>query len=119
MSKIANLSSALMMAALLCGCASVVPGQWTGSRTFIGVVRVDMPVVEGDVQAVRVRTLGTGGGRAGVFLGWEDGNWIVADPAKCQMLVIVRSPAEAENAARVLHELRGQNACLVDETGAQ
>ncbi len=112
-SRIAASAAATMM---LAGCATVVPGEWTGSRTFVGLVRVDMPVAAGDVQAVRVRTLGAGGGGAGVFLGWEDGNWIVADPARCQLLVIVRSPVEVENAARVLRELRGQNACLVDET---
>ncbi len=114
-----NLLMAAGVASALAGCSTVVPGQWTGSRTFVGVVRVDMPVTQGDVQAVRVRTLGAGGGEAGVFLGWEDGAWIVADPAQCQLLVIVRSPVEVENAARVLRELRGQNACLVDETGAR
>lgn len=109
--------AAIAIAAVgLSGCATVVPGQWTGTRTFVGVVRVDMPVTQGDVQAVRVRTLGAGAGRTGVFMGWEDGNWIVADPAKCQLLVVIRSSVEVDNAARVLHELRGQNACLVDET---
>lgn len=117
MHPLGRIATTAMVAATLTGCATVVPGQWTGSRTFVGVVRVDMPVVQGDVQAVRVRTLGAGAGSAGVFLGWEDGNWIVADPAQCQLLVVVRSPVEAENAARVLRELRGQNACLVDETG--
>lgn len=111
-----NLFVTASVALALTGCSTVVPGHWTGSRTFVGVVRVDMPVTEGDVQAVRVRTLGAGGGGAGVFLGWEDGEWIVADPAQCQLLVVVRSPVEVENAARVLRELRGQNACLVDET---
>lgn len=108
--------SALVLLAMLSGCASVTPGEWRGSRTFIGVVRVDMPVTQGSVQAVRVRTLGAGAGPAGAFVGWEDGNWITADPAACQLLIIIRHAAEADNAARVLRALGGQQPCIVDET---
>lgn len=105
----------LVMMPLLAGCATVTPGEWRGSRTFIGAVRVDVPVTQGDVQAFRVRMLGLGAGRDGVMLGWQDGQWVIADPARCQMVVIIRSEAEAANAAQVLRQLEGQDICVVNE----
>lgn len=109
-------TASLGLGVLLGGCASVVPGEWTGSRTYIGMVRVEMQPTVGDMQIIDVRTLGLAAGRSGVMLGWEQGSWVIADPAQCQLVVIIRSPTEAENAARVLRELRGQRACLVNET---
>lgn len=103
--------------ALLAGCTTVTPGEWQGTRTFIGAVRVNMPVTSGDVQAVRVRSLGVGAGATGVHLGWEDGDWVIADPAKCQMVVIIRSDAQAANAAQVLRQLEGQDICVVNNGG--
>lgn len=82
---------------------------------FLGLVRVVVPERQGKLAAVDVKALGAGWDK-GPFLGWQAGNWIVADPADCQLLVVIRSPAQAENAAKVLQSLRGQNACIADYT---
>lgn len=85
------------------------------SRVFVGVVRVVTPAVRGDVAAIDVDAAGLGWD-GGPWLGWRSGSWISADPARCQLLVIVRSPAQAANAARVLGALEGLDPCIADHT---
>ena len=82
---------------------------------FIGVVRVTMPDRKGELSAIDVKTLGFGWD-AGPFVGWRAGNWVMADPAKCQLLIVIRSPAQAENAAKVIQSLEGQEPCIADFT---
>jgi hypothetical protein len=86
----------------------------------IGVVRVELPRTQGGVLAVERSGVGLGwddlpGG--GAWLGFSEGRWVIADPRECQLLVIIRSPAQAEHAAKVLAALGGSSPCLVDHTG--
>lgn len=92
-------------------------GEEGRTRTFIGIVRVTTPEAQGDVSAIEVSTAGLGFDRSGFFLGWQSGNWVEADPAKCQMLVIIRSAAQAEHAASVINSLKGEELCVADYTG--
>ena len=108
------------MPLVLTGCVTVQVGDQAGgtrtSRTHIGITRIVTVEKPGAMAAVDVRTLGFGWDK-GPFLGWRAGEWVTADPAKCQLLVIVRSPLEADNAAKVLAALEGQNPCIADLTG--
>lgn len=106
------------MALALGGCATVDAsdrGERTRTLWFVGVTRVVLPQPEGSVSAVDVKSLGLGWD-AGPYLGWKAGNWIVADPSQCQLLIVIRSPAQAENAAKVIESLKGQNPCIADFT---
>lgn len=103
---------------LLSGCTNVVTGLESGAsqtRTYIGVVRVKLPERTGSLVALDVQSLGIGWDQ-GPYLGWKAGNWVIADPAQCQLLIVIRSPAQAENAAKVIQSLGGQNACIADYT---
>jgi hypothetical protein len=86
-------------------------------HTFVGIVRVEVPDTAGKLAAVDVRSLGIGWDN-GPYLGWKAGNWVVADPANCQLLIVIRTPAQAQNAAKVIESLGGQNACIADYTQA-
>lgn len=82
---------------------------------MVGVVRVILPNKLGDLAATDAKTLGVGWD-GGPYLGWKAGNWIVADPDACQLIIVIRSPAQAENAVEVLRSLGGQQPCIVDYT---
>lgn len=86
------------------------------TRTYLGIVRVTVPDRSGNLVAYSVKAAGAGW-HAGPWLGWRSDNWVEADPSKCQLLVVIRSAAEARNAAEVLRALRGREACVVDYTG--
>lgn len=96
------------------GCATGVQSAGQ-TKTFIGIVRIKTPMKIGDVQVTDVSGLGVGWDN-GPWLGWRAGSWVVADPAKCQLLVIIRSPAQAANAADVLRSLKGSEPCIVDSS---
>jgi hypothetical protein len=110
----------LTLAAPLAGCVSVDAGKAGGasggpttSRWFVGVVRVLSPDRLEGLSAVDVCALGAGWD-GGPWLGWKAGNWVIADPARCQLLIVIRSPAEARNARSVIAALRGKEACVAD-----
>lgn len=109
-----NVRVALLLL-LLGGCTTVGVNDATGVRWLVGVVRVDLPARQGKLTAVDVKTLGAGWDN-GPFLGWRAGNWIAADPSECQLLIVIKSPAAAENAAKVLKSLEGQKPCVADFT---
>ncbi len=106
---------------LNCACTTVQVDSGGGSTIFgIGVVRVELPPTKGDTLAIERSGVGLGwestpGG--GVWLGYSASEWVIADPADCQMLVIIRSPTQAENAKRILESLEGETPCVVDHTG--
>lgn len=103
------------LVALLAGCTTVKFADRGESSLYVGVTRVIKPATVGDVKAVEVKSLGLGWD-AGPYLGWKSGKWVAADPEKCQLLVVIRSPAQAKNAIDVLKTLKGQQPCLVDST---
>lgn len=97
------------------GCTTVQLGEKGTSRIYLGAVRVVMPDTKGQLSAIEVQSLGIGWDK-GPYLGWRAGNWVIADPKECQLLIVIRSPAQADNAAKVLSALEGQDPCIVDYT---
>lgn len=105
------------MSLLLASC-TVSGAQGHGSaRLYLGLVRVVTPSKTGNLSAIDAQVLGLGWDK-GPFLGWKAGSWIEADPAQCQLVIIIRSAAQAENAVRVLQSLKGEQPCIADYTGA-
>lgn len=103
---------------LLCsGCTVAVSGE--GPRREIvsfGITRIIVPERKGDLVALRRTSLGLGFGDAtasAAWAGFDKSEWVIADPAKCQMLVVIRDDVEADNAARILETLKGENVCYV------
>lgn len=117
----ANLATLAIMASLLCGCTTInlvttddVTARRFDERAYLGAVRIRLPQITGkQLAAVDVETLGLGW-TGGPVLGWQSGRWVYADPTQCQMLVIIRSPAQAENAKDILQALEGEKLCFVD-----
>jgi hypothetical protein len=105
----------MLSALLLGGCITVPVAPKGTTRTYVGLVRVVMPDRKGDLAAIDVAGLGVGWDQ-GPWLGWRAGNWVSADPAKCQLLIVIRSPAQADHAAKMLAELKGQDLCVADFT---
>jgi len=103
------------MAVLLSGCSTVDVGSQRSSQLYLGLVRVIMPERRKGLAAVDVKALGLGWDQ-GVWVGGRHGNWVIADPAECQLLIVIRTPAQAANAARVLRSMEGKQACVADYT---
>jgi len=106
---------ALLFVFLLGGCASVQAGGRQQTFFHLGATSVTVPQTQGDVSAISVSTLGIGW-EEGIFLGWRSSNWITADPANCQLLIVIRSDVEAANAIQIINALGGQRQCIVDYT---
>lgn len=101
---------------LLSGCTTIEAGDSRHrTMTFVGVVRVRLDDDDTKLSAVDVKMLGVGWD-AGPFIGWQAGTWVRADPSHCQLLIVIRTPAQADNAEKVLRALGGQNACVADYT---
>ena len=109
-----------IVATALTGCTVINVGAGEQvDMLAVGVVRVRVPVVADGLVAVERSGVGLGwdslpGG--GAYLGWSEGKWVIADPAKCQLLVIVRTNEQADNAKSILSKLEGESPCIVDQS---
>lgn len=118
----ATVAFATLHILMLSGCTTIniVPQDSgavseTRESIHIGILKLRLPATRGNVQAADVKTLGAGW-QSGPFLGWNASNLITANPADCQLLIIIKSPAQAENAAKIISSLEGQGPCIVDYT---
>jgi hypothetical protein len=106
------------LAAVLCqGCTVTLPAEGpTREIVSVGVTRIIVPERKGNLLAFRRSGIGIGFGDAiasAAWLGFDRSEWVIADPAKCQMLVVIRDDVEAESAGRILESLKGENVCYV------
>ncbi len=97
------------------GCANMELDQSAARRSmvFLGGVRVEVPETYGEVRAIDVTTLGAGADTS-AFLGWRHGQFVFVKPGECQLLIIVRSKVEVEQAARLIEAMKGGQTCMVD-----
>jgi hypothetical protein len=106
-------------AALCQGCTVTLPADGpTREIISVGITRIVVPERKGNLVAFRRSSLGLGFGDAtasAVWAGFDSSEWVIADPAKCQLLVVIREDVEAENAARILESLKGENVCYVKD----
>ena len=108
--------------ALLSGCTviNVGAGQ-TADITSVGLVRVRVPVSAENLVAIERTGAGVGwdslpGGSA--YLGWSDARWIIADPSRCQLLIVIRTPAQADQAKDIVSKLKGPSLCVIDQSAS-
>ena len=109
----ARACAGIFVALMLGACTVNTTGARGTSRYVFGLAKITIPDRQGQLAAVSVKALGLGWD-SGPFLGWRDSSWVIADPAQCQLVVIVRSGVEAENATRVLEQLKGEQVCVAD-----
>ena len=118
-SKLVSAMAFALVGGALVGCTTVRLGPG-GARqiTAIGIVRLEVPPSLGDLTVVERTGVGFGLDRlpgGGAWLGYSAAAWIMADPAKCQMIVVIRSPGEAERVRQVLSQM-GESVCMVDQS---
>jgi hypothetical protein len=104
------------------GCTSISVGSADGQEfAGIGFYRVKLPATQGSLVAVDRESVGIGWGSlvgSAAFLGYDKSEWIVADPENCQLLIVIKSAAQAENAKEIIELLGDQSPCIVDQTGS-
>lgn len=105
----------------LSGCQSVSVGAADGqSVSGFGFYRIKLPSSRGSLVAVEREGLGLGwGGPIGtnVFLGYDKSDWIIADPEQCQLLIVIKTAAQAQNAKQIIASIGDTSPCIVDQTG--
>ena len=98
---------------LMAGCTTVNLGSAGSTKTILGIARIELPGTAPGMSAIGLKTFGIGWD-GGPFLGFHETNWVAASPADCQLVVIIRSNVEADNARQVLERLKGGNICVAD-----
>ncbi len=113
----------LISITLLSACTSIRATERDGkSYRYFGFVEVVVPKIERDIEAVKIQSAGIAL-ENGLSVGWRENETVLVPlkegaakgaplEATCGMVVIVRSVAEAEHAAAVLRDLKGENICL-------
>lgn len=86
------------------------------NHVYVGAVSVNVPRTYGELRAVDVTTLGVGVDES-AFLGWRHGQFVYVQPDQCQLMIIIRSPVEADHAMRILRAVEGEQLCVVDFAG--
>lgn len=104
------------------GCTSISVGSADGQEfAGLGYYQVKLPASQGTLVAVERESVGIGWGSlagSAAFLGYDKSEWVIADPADCQLLIVIKSAAQAENAKEIIELLGGKSPCIVDQTGS-
>ncbi len=94
-------------------CTTISVGGADGQEfAGIGFYRVKLPATQGSLIAVERESVGVGWGSlagSAVFLGYDKSEWIVADPENCQLLIVIKSAAQAENAKQIIERIGGRH----------
>lgn len=116
---------ALILALTLPGCTTIVLGDndtlsQRDRRDIVslGFTKIVIPETQGETVAFKRTGVGLGFGSAvgsAAWLGFDQNEWVIADPAKCQLLVVIRSDVESANAALILEKLKGVDVCYTNE----
>lgn len=93
------------------GCATVPTDGTARAQTHVGIVRVVTGGGAG-VESVSVRTLGLGWDGA-AFLGWRAADYARADPAGCQVMIVVRRDADLASVEQLVRSFEGEKPCVV------
>ncbi len=119
------MACALACAALLSGCTTIVLGEHLTERdaatrdiVSVGITRIVVPETKGETVAFKRTGLGLGFGSpvgSAAWLGFDQNEWVIADPTECQLLVVIRSDVESANAALILESLKGVDVCYTNE----
>ena len=108
-----------LVAPLLLGCGSagcttisINDGQALQGH-YLGLVSVRVPEAHTGMTAVEAKNFGASFAE-GVNLGWSSQSLVTADPAGCQIMIIVKSAAQIANVQQIAKGLKGEKLCLAD-----
>lgn len=112
----------LMMCTVMTACTTISVGKADGQEfAGVGFYRVKLPATQGTLVAVERESVGVGWGTlagSAAFLGYDKSEWVIADPESCQLLIVIKSAAQAEHAKEIIELLGDQSPCIVDQTGS-
>jgi len=105
---------------MLSACNTIVIDE-DGQREIVsvGVTRVIISDRQGELVAFKRTGIGLGYGSAvgdSAWIGFDRGDWIIADPRDCQLVIIVRSDVEVGNATQILETLKGEDICYANQS---
>lgn len=111
---IGRLVAPLLLVGASAGCTtiSINDGQALQGH-YLGLVSVRVPKGNTGMTAVEAKNFGASFAE-GVNLGWSSQSLVTADPAGCQIMIIVKSAAQIENVQEIAKGLKGEKLCLAD-----
>lgn len=111
---IVRLFALLLLVGGSAGCTtiSINDGQALQGH-YLGIVSVRVPDGQSGMTAVEAKNFGASFAD-GVNLGWSSQSLVTADPAGCQIMIIVRSAAQLANVQEITKGLKGEKLCLAD-----
>lgn len=102
---------------MLSGCTTVTVAEGeTKSLTAIGIVRLKLPATPNGSLIVERSGIGLGWDKlpgGGAWLGLSKAQWVIADPATCQLIMIVKNREQLESSKAILAEMKGDGICIV------
>lgn len=111
---IVRLFAPLLLAGSSAGCTtiSINDGQALQGH-YLGLVSVRVPKTHQGMTAVEAKNVGASFAD-GVNFGWSSQSLVTADPAGCQIMIIVKSAAQLANVQEIVNGLKGEKLCLAD-----
>ena len=102
---------------MLSGCTTVTVAEGeTKALTAIGIVRLKLPATPNGSLIVERSGIGLGWDKlpsGGAWLGLSKAQWVIADPATCQLIMIVKNRQQLESSKAILAEMKGDGICIV------
>jgi hypothetical protein len=95
-----------------CTTISINDGQALQGH-YLGLVSVRVPEVRAGMTAIEAKNFGASF-TEGVNLGWSSQSLVNADPAGCQIMIIVKSATQLANVQEITKGLRGEKLCIAD-----
>lgn len=111
---IVRLVAPLLLAGGVAGCTTISINDGRALQGhYLGFVSVRVPEAEQGMTAVEAKNFGASFAE-GVNLGWSSQSLVTADPAGCQIMIIVRSTVQLANVQEITKGLKGEKLCLAD-----
>ncbi len=100
------------------GCASVEAGDGLGtsssSRLLVGIVHLRTHEQADRVFGWQTGVIGAELSQHRLFIGAGTETKFEADPAKCQVIIVIKRKADVAAAQDLVNQFKGGNACIAD-----
>lgn len=114
----ATLAGLWCLTFLTSGCASVDAGDDRGarssSRLLVGIVQVRTHEQPGQLVGWQTGVLGAELSQRRLLIGLGTEAKFEADPAKCQVVIVIKRKADVAAAQHLVNQFNGGNACIAD-----
>lgn len=114
----ASLAGLLWLTFALSGCASVETGNGLGpnssSRLLVGIVLVRTHEQPGRLVGWQTGVFGAELNPNRLLIGVGGETRFEADPAKCQVVIVIKRDTDLAAAQNLVNQFKGGNACIAD-----